>query len=129
MSGMNMERVKHDMTNGLAYVCAMCAKWHRARDKGETQCEAASRGVACGGPLAKMTFPEYEGPLEGANWADFCFRCGSKSAAGVQVPGQFRTMGICEAHLKMLEDMVPEGEWHCKMNVEHVDVQVVGGGR
>ena len=117
-SGLAM-KVKQDMDCGLAYVCALCLKWKRARDRGETQCEAALAGKPCGGPLARMTFPEYEGPLEKAEWSNFCFRCGEPSTAGVQVPGQFKVLGICDKHLDMLENMTLKDEDR-PPNLKHV---------
>lgn len=113
-------KAKTDVDKGMAYVCALCHKWMRARERGEKQCEAAQAGKSCGGPLVKMTFPEYEGPLEKAEWSNFCFRCGEPSAAGVQVPGEFKVMGICDSHLEMLEKMTPKNGGK-PLRLEHVD--------
>ena len=99
-----------DVASGLAYVCAMCTKWRRAADRGDSQCEAVAAGKSCGGPLSGMTFPEYEGPLESAMMSRFCFRCGQKSTAGVRLNGGSRILGLCEKHVDMLNEYVaPDG--------------------
>ena len=115
------ENVKSDLEQGMAYVCSLCHKWLRAKERGESQCEAVHDGKSCAGPMAKMAFPQYEGPLEKAEWSNFCFWCGESSSAGIRVSGEFRMMGICERHLEVLETMSPSVGGR-PLQVEHVDV-------
>jgi len=121
MSSVQAKNLQSDLQGGMAYVCALCHKWLRARDKGLDKCEAAQAGKACGGPMAKMIFPLYEGPLESSQWGQFCFRCGEESDAGVQVPGEFRVLGVCGKHLEMLENMTLDGSDAGMLKVGHVD--------
>jgi len=88
---------------GLAYVCAMCERYWRAAEHGAKCCEVGLNGNQCGGPLAGMTFPQYQGPLKEANWSSFCFRCGEPSVAGIQVNGRGKMLGLCEKHIHTIE--------------------------
>jgi hypothetical protein len=112
---------KLDTSSGMSYVCSLCSKWLRAKDKGLDKCEASVGGRSCGGPMAGMVFPEYEGVLERADFASFCFVCGKPSTAGIRVPNEFRMLGVCEEHLKMFDRLEPV-TGRIPLNINHVDI-------
>lgn len=43
-------------------------------------------------------FPEYKGPL--ADLASWCFRCGTRASATIEVPGGSQRIGVCLNHLQ-----------------------------
>jgi len=101
----DIRQVKTDVASGLAFVCAMCEKWQEGQAKGLPGCT----GKACAGPLSNKVFPEYIGPIPEANFASFCFRCGNPVVKfGIKVPGKDKTLGVCEEHVKLLDQLTPE---------------------
>ena len=108
----NLERARNlIVTQGLAFVCAMCEHYHDAHDKGLKSC-----GKSCGGPFAGSSFPHYKGPLPEGDWVHFCFMCGCpQSLTGVRVVGADRLMATCPACRKTVsKGLLPVEEYHPK---------------
>lgn len=104
------DRAQEALAKGYAFPCAMCVKLHWSIDRGLTQCRAAVDQKECGGPLAGLAFPEYEGPLTREMIAKLCFRCGkpaSKLVEGNRGPGY---VGVCKRHLPVLTRVMETGD-------------------
>ena len=109
-----MVRVGQAIASGLSIVCATCARYWEGREQGlpEPKCTVMK---PCGSPLARLTFPEYEGPI--TDFTRWCFVCGEKASLGVRVREEPRVIGMCKAHVRMLEEVEPVG---LKVNGENV---------
>jgi len=95
--------------SGVAFPCAMCLNWWRAKEEKKESCMVFTGGKPCGGPMAGMAFPMYKGPLVDSNWTDFCFVCGEEVVAAVEVKGSDRMLGVCKKHVGLLEKLKPSG--------------------
>jgi len=106
---MSDEVVQRFLREGFAFPCACCKRLWRAKAKGFDMCEVAFMpGKDCGGPMAGMSFPMYEGPLTITSLATMCFRCGAPAVEAVtsrQQPDRF--VGVCKKHLPSLERLIP----------------------
>lgn len=104
-----MGAVEQFMREGYAFPCACCKKLWRNKAKGLDQCEAAQLGERCGGPVAGMSFPLYEGPLSLHAMATRCMRCGEPASEAVDSwDTPLRFVGICKRCAPMLDDrLVP----------------------
>ena len=109
---MNEEVVREALREGYAFTCAMCQKLWWAKAKGLDKrigCQAAVLGQSCGGPMAGMSFPLYEGPLTESALATSCFRCGQPADEAVTSRlNPTRFIGVCKRHLPTLDRLVPE---------------------
>lgn len=95
------------MKHRLPIFCATCVKFKEGRAQGLPLPECTSR--KCGSPIARMDFPDYEGPIPKANFAQWCFVCGGNSDMGVRVQGSRKVFGICTAHAPMLDELEAVG--------------------
>ena len=96
MTGVDTMRdglVKFLMDKGVVFVCAMCNHMHGAVSRGGSNCGKQD----CGGPFGGKAYPDYDGVLA-TSLAGWCFLCGAKPDASVQVPGG-GTVGVCEEHV------------------------------
>lgn len=100
---LNVLQVKAAVKSGVSAVCATCTRWWEGQDRGLSKCTAAS---SCGGPIAGMDFPLYEGPI--AAFERFCFVCASEAPFGIKLPERSRVIGICRSHIGMLDRYVAE---------------------
>lgn len=103
------DQVQKALADGYAFPCSMCVKLHWGRDRNLPHCRAAHENKECGGPLAGLGFPEYEGPLSRDAIAKLCFRCGkpaSKIVEGNRGPG---LVGVCKRHLPVLSRVMETG--------------------
>lgn len=101
------DHVAELLAKGYAFPCACCKKLWRAHERGAEACEAAMGGQDCGGPVAGMSFPLYEGPLTTASLATRCCFCGEPAVEAVtstQQPTRF--VGICKRHLPTIDRLV-----------------------
>jgi hypothetical protein len=74
-------------------------------------CEAALTGLDCGGPVAGMSFPLYEGPLTLDGIARHCCFCGGPAVEAVTSQKQpTRFVGLCRKHLPAIERLVVVSE-------------------
>lgn len=94
------------MARGLSAVCATCQKYWRAREQGVAGDTCLSK-LGCGSPLSGNDFHEYEGPV--TDFRTMCFVCGKKPSYGVRVKGSVRTVAVCKEHVRMLNELRPEG--------------------
>lgn len=99
------EDVVAAVAGGLSFVCAMCTKHWSASAHGEG-CRLPEVG-GCGGPLAGLAFPAYEGALEG-HLSMVCFVCGQDSTKSVEVLGR-GIVGVCDGHVEMLSTFSRRG--------------------
>jgi hypothetical protein len=101
----NPIQAKEAVQNGLCAVCATCANYWDARDRGvpDGRCLAVD---GCGSPIAGDDFHEYSGPLN-TGMDKICFVCGSPPALGVRARGKTRIVGICQTHLPLLKTLRP----------------------
>lgn len=108
-------QVQAALREGYSFPCSMCEHLHRGRDlglkdaEGNPVCVAGYQGKVCGGPLAGLGFPEYQGPLTREAIATHCFRCGqraSKLVEGNRGPGY---VGVCKRHLPVLTRVMETG--------------------
>lgn len=116
------DQVRAALSEGYAFPCAMCTHLHWSRDRGLASCRAGIEGKECGGPLAGLGFPHYEGPLTRDMIAKLCFRCGdraSKIVEGNRGPG---LVGVCKRHLPVLTRVMEEGDDPWKPIDSHVTV-------
>jgi hypothetical protein len=101
--------VQQLLREGFAFPCACCKRLWRAKAQGHDVCEVAFMpGKDCGGPMAGMSFPLYEGPLTPASLATRCIRCGEPAVEAVtsrQQPQRF--VGACKKHLPIFDRVVP----------------------
>lgn len=88
---------------GVSYVCAHCEYFWQGIFKKMDRCVMMQQGRKCGSVFVGLTFPEYKGPLSRDAFPTFCFVCGAEASAGVQADGP-ETLGVCESHLKWVED-------------------------
>jgi hypothetical protein len=88
----------------LSCVCATCAKYWEARDRGipEPRCTAKD---GCGSPLKGDDFHEYDGPITA--FERWCFVCGAESKYGVQPKDKSRIIGVCAEHVKWMDSLKP----------------------
>ncbi len=91
--------VQAEMATGLAFTCAMCLVYWRAKNAqvfktDEVRCPEQ----ACGGPMTGKSFPKYEGPLVGHR-VHVCFRCGRESTSGLKFPECDEIIGVCRGCL------------------------------
>jgi len=105
-----MEKVKHLMALGFAFPCACCEKLWRKFDAGrhpskELYCEGFDLGLTCGGPVAGLSFPHYEGPLTRQTIAMSCYHCGKPANKIFQADLDGGYVGACNEHAKAL---IPE---------------------
>lgn len=103
------EVVQKLLREGYAFPCAFCKKLWKAKAKGFDECVVAFMPEkSCGGPIAGMSFPMYEGPLSITALATRCFRCGEPAVEAVTSRLQpTRYIGVCKKHLLLLERLVP----------------------
>lgn len=95
------------LAKGFTFPCACCLKLWRAQARGVEACEAAMSGKDCGGPVAGMSYPLYEGPLNDAALATHCFICGERAAEAVTSVSQpTRFIGICAKHAPAIDRLV-----------------------
>jgi hypothetical protein len=115
--------VKQAILEGYTFTCATCTRLHQARAKKLDGCMAKHLNKPCFGPFGGGFYPEYKGPLEG-QLANYCFVCGDKSdgAAGIRTPDGLKLVGVCESHMKRLEDTGPPGERPKFLTHEHLPV-------
>lgn len=101
---LNLAKVGLAVQSGLSSVCATCRLYWEARDRGlpEPKCLAKD---GCGSPLKGDDFHEYAGPI--TNFERWCFACGRDSKFGVRVQGRERLVGVCEEHVKWLDELRP----------------------
>jgi hypothetical protein len=90
-------------SKGVSYVCAHCELFWEGILKKLDRCMAMSQKKPCGSVFVGMTFPEYKGPLSRDTLPNFCFVCGVEATDGVQVDGKSEMLGVCEDHLKWVE--------------------------
>jgi hypothetical protein len=101
---MDVDRVKVLVARGLSIYCATCTKYWRGREAGLPGSECTAL-VPCGSPLAKMDFPEYEGPIR--EHTQYCFVCSAPARYGVQTRGSKRVFGMCAEHIAWLKELAP----------------------
>jgi hypothetical protein len=103
---MDMVRVGQAVASGVSIVCATCNKYWEGRERGlpDPKCTVVK---PCGSPFAKLTFPEYEGPI--TDFTRWCFVCGAKATLGIKVREEPRVIGMCKQHVGMLEEIEPVG--------------------
>lgn len=103
---MDAVRVGLAIQSGVSIVCATCKRYWEGRERGlpEPKCTVKK---PCGSPLARMTFPEYDGPM--TDFVRWCFVCGARAEVGVRVRQEPRVLGMCRAHVPMLEEVEPVG--------------------
>ena len=68
-------------------------------------CDIGRRGLVCGGPIAGMAFPFYQGGLSRDSIARYCFRCGAPAHKVLEVfkgGTDNRYVGTCKEHLKQV---------------------------
>jgi len=82
---------------GVFFPCAHCEKYWAGVDLKLGRCA----GMDCGSPIVGKAFEEYSGPL--LKWDD-CFICGGTAKFEIFTPGR-RPVGICQEHLKLIEDI------------------------
>jgi hypothetical protein len=101
--------VQKFLREGFAFPCACCKRLWRAKAQGFDQCEVAFMpGKDCGGPMAGMSFPLYEGPLTITSLATRCFRCGERAVEAVTSrKNPDRYVGACKVHVPTLDRLVP----------------------
>lgn len=105
---MTQEELSKVLASGVVFVCAMCDRFWWGMANKTDGCEAAVKGNPCAGPLGRMAYPEYKGPLEG-NLHSFCFICGVPSDAGIEVLGK-GIVGVCRKHLHVIDWYGPKGK-------------------
>jgi hypothetical protein len=101
-----------DDLSRYVFLCQTCDRLKEGFAAGMQGCTAMDPRVGpCAGPLGRMDFPKYQGPLHGLK-DKFCYVCGAQSIAGlvVKVDGERRLIGICKAHLEEAKSMGPAGE-------------------
>lgn len=105
--------VKRFLAKGYAFPCACCEKLWSAQARGMDACEAALSGQDCGGPIAGMSFPLYQGPLTIQSLATRCFICGEPADEAVTTPAQQeRFVGVCKRHVPTLDRLVVDEDLH-----------------
>lgn len=111
---MDVVGVGRAISNGVSVVCATCRRYWEGRERQlpDPRCTAAT---PCGSPFAAMTFPEYDGPL--TDFTRWCFVCGAKATKGIRVREEPRVCGVCDEHVKMLDQVEPVG---LKLNGQNV---------
>jgi len=92
---------------GVGWVCAHCVKFWWGVERGHAQCEALFKRTPCGGPMAELAFPEYEGPIPRETFPTFCFVCGEASSGAVRIHGIEEMIGVCAAHEDFVYTMRP----------------------
>lgn len=95
------DQVLAAMKQGFSPVCATCRHYWRGKSAGLAGC-----GKDCVGPISGGNFPEYDGELP--DLVRFCFACGRDSEYALQVGQLEKRVGVCEAHLSHLTDLVPK---------------------
>lgn len=100
----SVAKIGKAVSSGLSVVCATCNRYWEARDKGipGTQCLAKSD---CGSPLKGDDFHEYKGII--TDLARWCFVCGNDSRFGIRLQHRRRVIGVCEDHIKLLNELRP----------------------
>ncbi len=103
---LDLNKVKSLVADGLSPVCATCSRYWEGRERGLAAplCTAAR---PCGGPVAGMDFPEYDGPI--TNFEKQCFVCGSTATLGIKLPTRERVVGICKPHVGVLDRLIAQG--------------------
>lgn len=110
------EMVQAAMAGNVSWVCAHCHKFWWGVQNLLDKCKAAVQNVPCGGPVARMAFPEYEGPLTPEAIANHCFVCGEDSDAVIEVPpGKKKNLsggmvGACKTHIELVKTYSKGGE-------------------
>lgn len=85
----------------LFVVCGTCKKYHEGRALGKSVCT----GVACGGPISRRDYPEYDGDIK--DFSGICFACGSEDTlAYAQVAGSAKKFGLCKDHLELIDKYI-----------------------
>jgi hypothetical protein len=97
------EMITDARKKGVSYVCAHCEHFWAGILKKMDRCVVLSQGKQCGSVFLGMTFPEYKGPLPRHTFPNFCFVCGKEADSGVTADGP-EMLGVCEDHLKWVED-------------------------
>lgn len=118
-------RISAAMKRGLPIYCSTCKKYWEGRAKGlpGDQCTAS----LCGSPIARMDFPEYEGPI--VDHGRWCFVCGVASTHAVRLPTSERVFGMCVDHLPMLVELVAQRDNWAKPPMEGpLEILTPGGG-
>jgi len=96
------DMIMGEVRKGLSAVCATCNHWWHGKSVGLDGC-----GKSCSGPISGDNFPEYEGILP--DLVRFCFVCGRDSFYALQVGQKRKRVGVCEAHIHHLNELVPKG--------------------
>ncbi len=84
------------VADGFSVFCASCEHHHTSRALGNLTCGRPH----CGSVLRGMAFPEYKGPLRKDA---LCFVCGAEVQQLVRDLDSLAELGLCEAHLPMLQ--------------------------
>ncbi len=115
-------KIQESLRQGYAFPCAMCTKLYWGKERGLDQCQAGYENKECGGPLAGLGFPEYEGLLSRSAIASHCFRCGDRAAKVVEGNKGPGFVGVCKRHLPVLTRVMETGgdPW---APLEHVKVE------
>lgn len=92
---------------GVGWVCAHCIKFWWGIEHGQAQCRAMFERRPCGGPMAELAFPEYEGPIPRETFPTFCFVCGADSSGAVKIHGLEEMVGVCAVHEEFVHTMRP----------------------
>jgi len=110
------EMVQAAMMGNVSWVCAHCNKFWWGVQSFLDKCKAAVQNVPCGGPVARMAFPQYEGPLTVESLANHCFVCGAEADAVIEVPPDEKKktpggmIGACKTHIELVKTFSKEGE-------------------
>lgn len=96
--------VQEALKGGVSFFCATCKRFWEGQARGLETCSTI---LPCGGPMARMTFPMYQGPV--TDKSRYCFVCGDdKPMGGVKVPGEEQILGVCKKHVYMLMTLKPD---------------------
>lgn len=99
-------KIRQVVGDGLSPVCATCTWYWRARDLQLSRCSDLHNGD-CGGPIAGLDFPLYDGPMERLD--KFCFACAAPASLAIKTPGTGRLVGVCKEHLSLIDRYLAEG--------------------
>ncbi len=101
------EMVRSAREKGVGYICANCVKFWWGIEKGHAQCKALFERTKCGGPMAELAFPQYEGLIPREKFPTLCFVCGREADAAVHIHGVEDMVGVCKEHEEYIHAMRP----------------------
>jgi len=104
---LNVLDIRSVVAKGVSSVCATCSRFWKGRDVG-LPFPSCTAERPCGGPIAGLDFPEYDGPL--TEFDRFCFVCGGTGVYGVKIPNRTKVIGMCRPHLSLLDRLCVEDE-------------------